>query len=176
MGTARPEVAGGGIAGAMIVVTALAEGATGRTSHAAVARQQICDPVRQCWAPSEDDFQEAESKMRVEFDSYSTVQQYGEKMLNKANFFSLLGDIPPQDIGDDAESMVTRAQIGQIFDEVLTVQARTSGQNGVTFSKGLTFESFRLALLKASAMMGLHFRHLVDDAVDALQAATPAAM
>jgi len=175
LGTARPEVSGGGIAGAMIVVTALAEGATGRTSHAAVARQQISDPVRQCWAPSEDDFQAVESKMWAEFENYSTVQQYGEKMLSKANFFSLLGDIPPQDIGDDAESMVTRAQIGQIFDEVLTVQARTSGQNGVTFSKGLTFESFRLALLKASAMMGLHFRHLVDDAIDA-QAATPEAM
>lgn len=165
----RPETSGGGAEGAMTVVTALAQGAIGQASHGAIARQQVSDPVRQCWAPSEGDLEEIEAKMKDEFTRYSSVLQYSEQMINKSDFFKLLGDIPPVDIGNDPQAQqLTRAKLAEIFDEVLVLQMRNQGQAGVTFSKGLTFESFRLALLKACVTIGLHLRHLVDDAIEAL--------
>jgi hypothetical protein len=156
----RPETPAGG---AMTVVTALAEGATGRASHGAVARQQVSDPVRQCWAPCEGDLEEVEAQIKDDFNRHASSQQLGEHVLNKSDFFRLLGDIPPVDIGDDPEPrQLTHAQLSDIFDEV-----QNTAQNGTVFSKGLTFESFRLALMKTAMIMGLHFRHLVDDAIDA---------
>jgi len=152
----------------LTVVTALADGATGRARHGDLARQEASDPVRQCWAPSERDFEDIEGKMKAEFARYASLQQLGEQIINKSDFYGLLGDIPPIGVGEDPEAeQLTRAQLSRIFDEVLALQANSASQNGIQFSKGLTFESFRLALLKISLLMGLHFRHLVDDGIDA---------
>lgn len=152
----------------MTVVTALADGATGRARHGDLARQEASDPVRQCWAPSERDFEEIEGKMKADFARNASLQQLGEQIINKSDFYGLLGDIPPIGVGEDPEAeQLTRAQLSGIFDEVLALQANSASQNGIQFSKGLTFESFRLALLKISLLMGLHFRHLVDDGIDA---------
>jgi len=166
--TDRPETPA---AGARTVVTALAEGAAGIASHGAVARQQVTDPVRQCWAPSEHDLEALEEELKEEhFEKNSSVRQHGEQALSKSDFFRLLKDIPPSGIGDDPEPQsLTRAQLAHIFDEVLARQMEGMAQSGIAISKGLTFKSFRFALLKASIVMGLHFRGLVNDAIDAQQ-------
>lgn len=38
---------------------------------------------------------------------------------------------------------------------------------GRALSKGLTFESLRAFLQKVALSLGLHFRHIVDDAAEA---------
>jgi hypothetical protein len=154
----RPETPAGG---AMIVVIAVAEGATSCSSHGAAARQEVPDPVRQCWAPCESDLKEVDEKMKIAFWQNSSFEQHSERCLNKSDFFRLLGDIPPIGLGEDPDAQqLTRAQLSRIFDEV-----QSSAPNSITFSKGLTFESFRLALFKVLLSMGIHFRHLIDDAM-----------
>lgn len=164
----RPETPAGG---AFSLVTAVAEGANGIISHGEVARQQVSDPVRQSWSPSENDLDDMETRMKEEFDKYATAKQFAEFLMKKSDFFRFLGDIPPVGIGDDPEpQQLTHVQLGDIFEEVLAMQMESTAFNGLAFSKGLTFDSFRLALLKASLIMGLHFRHVVDDAVDIVAA------
>lgn len=168
----RPETPGGGCGG-MAVVTATAQGATGRASgHEAVARQQVPDPVRQSWAPNELDMEELEATWKTEFAKNHSMQQHDEQLLNKSDFFRILVDLPPQSIcGNPDAQQLTRTKLAEIFDEVMTHQAKKLTQNGSVLSKGLTFESFGLALFKACQSMGLHFRHLVDDAVEAQERA-----
>lgn len=160
----RPETAAGG---AITVVTALAGAATGGASIVNNLRQQVIDPVRQSWAPSEADFEAIDGKMQEEFARNASGRQLSEQVINKSDFFRLLGDIPPMGIGNDPDAHLTRAQLSDIFDMALSLQVQSMARNGITFSKGLTFESFRLALLKVCLSMGLHFRHLVEDAIDA---------
>lgn len=157
----RPETPAGG---AMTVISAVAEGATGTgcASHGAAARQEVLDPVRQCWAPVDKDLKEVDEAMKAMFLRNASAKKHNEPFLNKSDFFRLLGDIPPVGVGDDLDAKrLTRAQLSNIFDEVQSLAS-----NDATLSKGLTFESFRLALLKALVGMGLHFRHLLDDAID----------
>lgn len=161
-----PGKPGGGAGGAMTVVTALAGGAIGRSGErVAIAQQQACDPVMRAWEPNECDLEVIERKIHADFKSQSTSQQLSEDLLNKSDFYRFLGDIPPVGVGDDpAAQQLTRTMLSGLFDEVLALQ--TKGPKS-SLTKGLTFESFCLLLLKMSLALGLHFRHLVEDAVEA---------
>lgn len=163
---ASPEKLGGGAGGAMTIVTALAGGAIGRSGeHVAIAQQQACDPVMRAWAPSECDLEMTGNAVNAEFMAHCTAQQLGEKLLNKSDFFRFLGDIPPLGVGDDpASQRITRTMLSELFDEALALQAKGPHSSR---TKGLTFESFRLLLLKVARAMDLHFRHLVEDAIEA---------
>lgn len=161
-----PGKPGGGAGGAMTVVTALAGGAIGRSGErVAIAQQQACDPVMRAWVPSECDLELIESTLNTNFKAHCTSQQLGEKLLNKSDFYRFLGDIPPVGVGDDpAAQQLTRTTLNELFEEVAALQ--TQGPQS-SWTKGLTFESFRLLLLKLCLAMELHFRHLVEDAVEA---------
>eukprot|EP00443_Scrippsiella_acuminata_P094825 CAMPEP_0115376324 /NCGR_PEP_ID=MMETSP0271-20121206/2918_1 /TAXON_ID=71861 /ORGANISM="Scrippsiella trochoidea, Strain CCMP3099" /LENGTH=134 /DNA_ID=CAMNT_0002799413 /DNA_START=12 /DNA_END=412 /DNA_ORIENTATION=+ len=134
-----------------------------------MARQQALDALRQFWAPQRDDFEAAEQDVMQEFSMHATSHQYGEKLLSRADLLRLLGVFPLALLADDAPAArrATQAQVCAIYDEVLAWQAArapAAPQRG-PFTKGLTFESLRLVLLKVVLAAGLHFRHLVDDAV-----------
>merc|ERR1711933_465388 len=105
-----------------------------------------------------------QSKTSADFRRHCATQQLGENLLKKDDFYRLLGDIPPAGVGDDpAAQKLTRTILSDLFDEVLRKQA--DGPHG-PLTKGLTFESFSLLLLKMSLAMDLHYRHLVEDAIE----------
>jgi len=53
-----------------------------------------------------------------------------------------------------------------MYDNVLKMQVALTSLKGRALSKGLTFESVGVLLRKMSLSLGLHFRHLVDDAFE----------
>lgn len=175
----RAQPTGLGAAPAAIsVVAAVADGVTGRVGErAALARQQANDPVRSVWAPSESDMLKTRQALQAEFNKHATTQQFNERLLSKSDLYRLLGEFPPSGIGEDpAAARLTRTELSAIVDEVISMQAEHSQQQkSCALSKGLTFESLQLVLFKASLVMDLNLRHLVDDAIEAqVQALTGA--
>jgi len=138
----------------------------------ALAKQQALDALRLHWAPQEDDYEAVNLWVLSLFSEQATNRQHDEKLLSRADVLELLDDSPLACLCNETMSggRIARAMVCAIYDEVLAFQAdrRSSTLRQTCLTKGLTFESFRMVLLKVALAVGLHFRHLVDDAIDAL--------
>eukprot|EP00927_Polykrikos_kofoidii_P031610 TRINITY_DN27158_c0_g1_i1.p1 TRINITY_DN27158_c0_g1~~TRINITY_DN27158_c0_g1_i1.p1 ORF type:complete len:672 (+),score=98.37 TRINITY_DN27158_c0_g1_i1:96-2111(+) len=141
--------------------------------HPGFAQQEGLDDVRSMWAPSEEDLVRAEAAMVVEFDAHASARQLGRHLLGRSDLFQFVGESPPADL------LVTGApthwsrrlacrEVGEVYDDVLELQVLQTAPGKAALTKGLTFEYFRLALLRIALRAGLHFAHIVDDAVDSL--------
>jgi len=156
-------------AATMAVISAVADGVTGRVGErAALARQQVNDPVRSVWAPNEGDMHQTREALQAEFNKHASTEQFSKHLLTKSDLYRLLGEFPPSGIGEDpAAARLTRTELSAIVDEVISMQVETAQQKNCAVSKGLTFESLQLVLHKAALVMGLNLRHLVNDAIEA---------
>jgi len=133
------------------------------------ARQRALDNRRALWMPNQSDLQEAEQAVQIIFEQYATAKQAGELLITRGEFYRMLGDLEPCEVHRSGRPTSWLAEIGKIFDEVYEVQRAhiASAVYRRPAAKGLTFEWACLALHQAIAFLGLHFRHLVDDALDA---------
>lgn len=156
---------------AMVTAAADRRQGTFGGEQGAMARQQPIDAVRRFWAPSAGDFQEARRLLQEKFSEHALVQQFNERLLGKSDAFRLLGDLPPAGIGRDQALPLTHATVGELFEEALRTQIAQSSPASCALSKGLTFEFLTVFLHKVALALGLNFRHLVDDALDARAAA-----
>jgi len=154
------------------------------TLESAAAKRR--DELRQCFAPGEADLDIAKKALEAEFAICCTGRQFGEGLMNRPDVFRFLGDLQPTDVcGRDAatglfgEDVVAkglaRSRVGILYDAVLELQVGLTSFEGRALSKGLTFDSFRVALHKAAIGIGLNFRYLADDAVEAFAEAAVAA-
>jgi len=137
--------------------------------HGGVLEQQeaLC-ALRRCWAPNEGDLEEAQQALKADFEIHATARQFGTRLLSRADLCRLLADAPAQVVSDKgAAQRLTRVDLGRIHDEVLERQMNLTALHGCILSKGLTFDSLPLLTQKIALFIGLHFRHLVDDAVEA---------
>jgi hypothetical protein len=143
-----------------------------------IARQRSHDQLRKQWSPLARDFLASEVTVREEFEAHAATRQLDRRLLGRCDFFRLVGDRPPSDLLADGNGAhesrhVGPTELGAIFDEVLELQASQAALGGSSFTKGLTFESFTLALLIVARDAGLHFSRLVDDAVDTITGGHP---
>lgn len=144
------------------------------------------DKFRQCFCPSEADLDAAKKALEAEFAACSTGRQFGEGLMNRPDLFRFFLDLRPSDVcgrdaatglfGEDAVAKgLARTRVGLLFDAVLELQLGLTSFEGRALSKGLTFDSFRVALHKAGIAIGLHFRHLADDALESFVEAASSA-
>eukprot|EP00928_Gymnodinium_smaydae_P031482 TRINITY_DN23091_c0_g1_i1.p1 TRINITY_DN23091_c0_g1~~TRINITY_DN23091_c0_g1_i1.p1 ORF type:complete len:601 (+),score=121.89 TRINITY_DN23091_c0_g1_i1:28-1803(+) len=140
-------------------------GASGATAVVGNVRQQVLDEVRRHWAPSEADLQAVTRSLESEFLAYASP--LGVPLLSRPDFCRLFGE-PAREARQDHPGLprLTRPEAARIYDDALEVQIRNGAQDGRPLTKGLTFETLRLALRLAALRIGLHFRHLVDDAIE----------
>eukprot|EP00747_Dinoflagellata_sp_TGD_P166455 gnl/TRDRNA2_/TRDRNA2_189260_c0_seq1.p1 gnl/TRDRNA2_/TRDRNA2_189260_c0~~gnl/TRDRNA2_/TRDRNA2_189260_c0_seq1.p1 ORF type:complete len:606 (+),score=99.49 gnl/TRDRNA2_/TRDRNA2_189260_c0_seq1:77-1894(+) len=178
---ARPPTGGGtisqedpadgsvGVAAFAARQTAVGRGARdGLGDTGTLAKQQALDPIRKYWAPCEDDLEEVQAQVQAIFCEHATVRQFGEQLLSRSDVFRLFEDVPVAALCDEAAAAkVNRTEVGRIYDEALELQAGLTLLEGRSLTKGLTFASLRTVLHEVGLLMGLHFRHLVDDAVEA---------
>merc|ERR550514_2725817 len=98
------------------------------------------------------------------FAADATSHQLGVQLMNRSDACRFLADLGPADY---AGPRLGRKAIGHYYDEVLQLQMELTCFAGRTLSRGLTFDSFRILLLKVALSVGLHFHGLVGDAVEA---------
>eukprot|EP00747_Dinoflagellata_sp_TGD_P092746 gnl/TRDRNA2_/TRDRNA2_165511_c0_seq4.p1 gnl/TRDRNA2_/TRDRNA2_165511_c0~~gnl/TRDRNA2_/TRDRNA2_165511_c0_seq4.p1 ORF type:complete len:407 (+),score=82.91 gnl/TRDRNA2_/TRDRNA2_165511_c0_seq4:177-1397(+) len=127
-------------------------------------RKQL-DSLRLCWSPNEDDLGEVQSAMQEIFNEHATVRQFGVQLLGRSDADSIVASLSDQE-KDPAAAAVSRDEVGRIFDRVLENQVSQTA-DGRFITKGLTVESLRALLYEFALSIGLHFRHLVEDALDA---------
>lgn len=159
-----------GAAAIMLAATERDGGSTLRAGEGGrLARQQVLDPVRQQWAPSKGDFEVIQAALRQEFTACATGQNSGEPLMSRVDFFRFVGEmpLPPVVTGGDrdelSEAKLTQSEAGCLFDEVVDLQASNFGSQ----LKGLHFESFRIVLYKVAIALGVNFRYLLNDALEA---------
>jgi len=177
MGILRPKVAmeEHDVANELLgAADALARSGASKTAsiasgHPVMLQQHAQDQIRSCWAPCELDLERLEATLRAEYRAHSGVSQLGERLLGRNELFRLIGERPPTDLLTSAGSRhLTWAEVGAIYDDAIELQVYLTGSGKIALKKGLTFESFRFVLLRIALTVGLHFGHLVDDAVDTL--------
>lgn len=142
----------------------------------ALEKQQALDALRQCWSPNEGDLENALQILQVQFLARATARQFGEPLMSRSDIAHLLGKLPPPGLGEaltESGAIVSplrqgpsNAEVGELYDAVLEMQLLMTSRQGRALSKGLTFESLHVLLQKVACSMGLHFRHIVDDAVE----------
>merc|ERR1712151_830880 len=92
-----------------------------------------------------------------DFHAAASLEQRGQCLLSKADFFSFLGDLPPSpdtcEVCHPGLHLLTQGQVAKIFDKTLAMQQAC----GPTASKGLTFSSLQRALYHVALLIGLHF-------------------
>lgn len=156
-----------GCSGAVAFAAAEAIRGGAESPRAGMARQEAPDSHRNCWVPNELDHIRAKQLLEGEFVRHATTRQFGERLLGRPDLVRLLADVSAAEVGDaHLAELLNKVEVGKIYDEVMTLQANITALEGRQLSKGLTFDSLRVALYHASSALGLHFRHLVDDAVD----------
>jgi hypothetical protein len=139
---------------------------SGGSEMGALEKQQALDVFRRCWSPNEGDLENARRILRLQFMQHASVRQFGEPLLSRSDISRLLGRWPPPGL-TESHSALSLLELGEIYDEVLEMQVVSTSFEGRALSKGLTFASLRIFLQKIALALGLHFRHIVDDAVDA---------
>merc|ERR1711957_241840 len=107
----------------------------------------------------------------------ATARQFGEPLMSRSDIAHFLCKLPPPGVGEAFAENGTdvsplrrgpsNVEVGELYNSVLEMQAVLTSLQGRASSKGLTFESLRALLQKVARSMGLHFRHIVDDAVEA---------
>eukprot|EP00927_Polykrikos_kofoidii_P035996 TRINITY_DN30452_c0_g1_i1.p1 TRINITY_DN30452_c0_g1~~TRINITY_DN30452_c0_g1_i1.p1 ORF type:complete len:695 (+),score=97.33 TRINITY_DN30452_c0_g1_i1:90-2174(+) len=155
---------------AAVTARAAAAGGGARTTRPN-ARVLALDSVRRYWAPNELDYDATVQAMHVEFTKLAHVEwSNGEQrgLLCRQDFYRLVSELePPGAVVHPGLSRLTCGVVGRIYDEALDVQMRmTATTDGRPCSKGLTFRSFQMCMLRVARHIGLHFRNLVDDALD----------
>lgn len=133
------------------------------------------DPVRSSWYPVHHDLVDLQQRLREEFQAQATVRQFDELLLSREDFFRFLrattlagGSVDP--VG----TCPSRVELARIYEEAFAGQLRRPPvQRGRMPTKGLTFQSFAGGpLLRHVALaVGLHLRHLVEDAISAQERA-----
>lgn len=113
------------------------------------------------------DFWQLQAAMQIEHNASSSSQQFAQQLMSRADLFRYVCDDMPI-AGIEETQLLTRSKIGEIYDAVLSAQmqrASTAGDVHVC-TKGLTFESFRLVLMRIFCTLGLPFAGLCDDAIE----------
>merc|ERR1712232_1030421 len=109
--------------------------------------------------------------LHEEFLSASSVEKHGEHLLTRSDFVKFLGDLPPDpdtcQLQHPGLRLLTAKRAGRIFDRVFATQQLLPQHRTTASAKGITFDSLRAALHQVALLVGLHFRYIVDDAVDA---------
>merc|ERR1712232_744950 len=133
------------------------------------ACQRAPDPLRECWMPVEEDLQALSAVLHGEFLSASSIEKHGEPLLTRSDFVKFLGDIDPDtcQLQHPGLRLLTAKRAGRIFDRVFATQQLLPQYRTIGSAKGITFETLRAALHQVALLVGLHFRYIVDDAVDA---------
>jgi len=165
----RPVLAG---SVAMSFRAARAGGELSRASNFNLTHQQL-DEMRQKWSPFAHDLSNAATALQDVISTYSTVQQAGEQLLSRLDFFNFLGgDFPPKaSCRHSGLARLTPAVVGEMYDRWMTYQVvATSTVPQGPINKGLTFESIWDVLYEIALLVGLHFRHIVEDAWEARKA------
>eukprot|EP00929_Paragymnodinium_shiwhaense_P108711 TRINITY_DN7503_c0_g1_i2.p1 TRINITY_DN7503_c0_g1~~TRINITY_DN7503_c0_g1_i2.p1 ORF type:complete len:637 (-),score=115.32 TRINITY_DN7503_c0_g1_i2:236-2146(-) len=144
------------------------------TGHPDPDRQWLLDSVRRTWAPNKVDFEKVVATMREHFLAHANVRQLGVQLMGRSDLCRFVGERPPVDLlplGVAGSRHLGLTEVGQIYDDALQMQLKrpsTSGGRMAALTAGLDFDHFRMALLRIAEAVGLHFGHLVDDALDAL--------
>lgn len=127
------------------------------------------DAERCRFVPNENDLHLLQAAVQIEFDRHAKVSQFGVLLLARSDLFHYIVDYSPKNFARNPQVRIpTSGDVGRIYDEVLDFQMHETEHAGRLLSKGLTFASFRLALLKIAVLMDLHFQHLVDDAIEGI--------
>jgi len=156
------------VTGAAAMMAAVVAAGGGTTSRRYNALQARLDELRRCWEPNQSDAEASLEELRHEFELHAGANFRGEALLTRPGFFQFLGgEFPPPQTADHLSlQRLTYKQAGRVYDDVLALQVGRSPAEGTALSKGLTFASFIAALHGIALVVGLHFRHLVDDAFD----------
>jgi len=149
--------------------TAAAGGHLARASNFNLTHQPL-DDVRKCWSPFAHDLAVAAKAVQRLIDKHSSMQQAGEPVLTRTDFFNFLGgDLPPRACcRHTALARLSPNLVGDMYDRFLAqqVQATLTIDQG-PINRGLTFESLWDILYEVALLVGLHFRHIVEDAQEA---------
>eukprot|EP00929_Paragymnodinium_shiwhaense_P113064 TRINITY_DN8132_c0_g1_i1.p1 TRINITY_DN8132_c0_g1~~TRINITY_DN8132_c0_g1_i1.p1 ORF type:complete len:714 (+),score=134.05 TRINITY_DN8132_c0_g1_i1:47-2143(+) len=162
----------GGLSGGLAVSAHAAAMGGGTRTMRPNARDLQTDPIRMRWAPNEFDLYVARQGIEQRFMDHASIERNGVRLLTRPDFFRFLGFMPPPARCGPVYvhrkmTRINGPEAGRIFDEALAMQVGLTGLTGRLLSKGLTFQFLRVALMQVALSIGLHFCHMVDDAMDA---------